>query len=513
MKRILPIFLCLCLLLAGCGDSGQAHIPTGDGLTWDEDYTGPVATSPKEEKSQQLTLAYYKDRSMNPYLCTDFTNRALFSLLYQSLFTVDRDYRIEPQLCKSYSVSKDMKTYTFYLERATFSDSYILTADDVVASLLAAKESSYYGGRFQHITEIFATDDGGVTIQLDTPYENLLVLLDIPIVKATQVAEDRPLGTGPYTLFWTTGGESLQKRKNWWCKAELAVTADTISLLEAESETHIRDNFEFYGLSLVCADPGSDKYADYRCDYELWDCENGIFLYLATCENSEVFSNDTVRQALTHAIDRNLLTESYYRGFARSATLPASPLSPYYQKSLADKYDYAPQTFAKAVKDAGLEGASITFLVNADDSLRVRVAREIGRMLTDCGLEVTMLEQRGSTYTETLKSWNYDIYLGQTKLSANMDLSAFFSTYGSLSWGGVDDTAAYNLCLQALENHGNYYTLHKSIMDNGLLCPVLFRSYAVYAVRGLLTDLTPTRDGVFYYSLGKVLAAPTQQTS
>ena len=512
MKRMLALLLILCLLLAGCGgNSEKPHIPTGDGLSWDEEYTGPAETQIREEEPQKLSLAYYKDRSMNPYLCADFTNRALFSLLYQSLFTVDRDYTIEPQLCRSYTVSEDMKRYTFYLEQATFSDGHRLTADDVVASLTAARESDYYGGRFQHITEIVKEADGGVTIQLDTAYENLFVLLDIPIVKADQVAADRPLGTGPYTLYWTAGGESLQKRDDWWCKAKVVATADTITLLEAESETHIRDQFEFNGLSLVCADPGSDKYADYRCDYELWDCENGIFLYLATSGNSEVFANDTIRQALTYAIDRDLLVKDYYRGFARSATLPASPLSPYYQPTLAEKYDYDALKFAKAVKEAGLEGSEIVFLVNADDTLRVRVAREIGRMLSDCGLEVTMQELHGNTYVEALKNRYFDIYLGQTKLSANMDLSAFFATYGELSWGGVNDVGAYALCMQALENHGNYYTLHKTVMDNGLLCPVLFRSYAVYAIRGLLTELTPARDNVFYYSLGKPLTGPGTQ--
>jgi hypothetical protein len=40
-------------------------------------------------------------------------------------------------------------------------------------------------------------------------------------------------------------------------------------------------------------------------------------------------------------------------------------------------------------------------------------------------------------------------------------------------------------------------------MDDGRLCPILFRSYAVYATRGLLTGLTPARDSVFYYSLGR----------
>ena len=509
MKRFFLLLLSVCLL-AGCGgNSAKPYTPTGDGLSWDEDYTGPVETHHREEEPQELSLAYYKDRPMNPYLCSDFTNRALFSLLYQSLFAVDRDYAIQPQLCKSYKVSEDAKSYTFYLEKATFSDGHLLTADDVVASLMAAKDSDYYGGRFLHVTEIVKETDGGVTLNLDTPYENLFVLLDIPIVKADEVEADRPLGTGPYTLYWTAGGESLHKRSDWWCKASVVATADTIALLEAESETQIRDQFEFNGLSLVCADPGSDKYADYRCDYELWDCENGIFLYLGTCSTSEVFSNDAVRQALTYAIHRDLLVDQYYRGFARSASLPASPLSPYYQPTLAEKYDYDPVAFLKAVKDAGLEGSEIVFLVNADDSLRVRVARRIGQMLSDCGLVVTMQELHGNAYVEALKSWNFDIYLGQTKLSANMDLSPFFATYGELSWGGVNDVGAYSLCLQALENHGNYYTLYKTVMDNGLLCPVLFRSYAVYAIRGLLTDLTPARDNVFYYSLGKPMTGPS----
>jgi hypothetical protein len=41
------------------------------------------------------------------------------------------------------------------------------------------------------------------------------------------------------------------------------------------------------------------------------------------------------------------------------------------------------------------------------------------------------------------------------------------------------------------------------VADDGRLCPILFRSYAVYAKRGLVSDLTPARDNVFFYHLGK----------
>ena len=503
MKRILCFFLC-CVLLAGCGNAADSYVPTGDGLTREEGYTGPTATRPQEDREQELTLTYYPDRSMNPYLCTDFTNRALFSLLYQSLFVVDRNYNVEPQLCKKFSMSQDMKSYTFYIEEsATFSDGTPLTIQDVVACLSAAEQSTVYSGRFLHVTGITLSEDGGVTLSLNTPCENLPLLLDIPIIKQSQLQEAIPLGTGPYILDATAVSACLRRRSDWWCRAEMVVTAPTVALMAAQSPTQIRDAFQFSDLSLVCADPGSDRYADYRCDYELWDCENGIFLYLACRESSDVFSIPEVRTALTYAIDRDSLVEDFYRGFARSATLPASPLSPYYSEALAAKYEYDAIKFAQVLQDKGLQGSTVTFLVNKDDSLRLRVARAIAQMLTDCGLVVQMSELSGSDYTYALRAWNFDLYLGQTKLSANMDLSAFFHSNGALSWGGVNDVAAYTLCQQALENYGNYYSLHKTVMDNGLLCPVLFRSYAVYATRGLLTGLTPSRDNVFYYSLGK----------
>lgn len=507
MKRALLILLALlCGLFSGCNQSHTAHVPTGDGLTWDDDYTGPVYTKPQENQEQALTLAYYPDGSLNPYLCTDFTNRALFSLLYQSLFVVDRDYNVEPMLCKRYAMSDDMKSYTFYIEEnVTFSDGAVLTAEDVVASLNAAKASNYYSGRFLHITQISLSQDGGVTVTLNTPCENLPLLLDIPIVQATQVGAEYPSGTGPYYLDKTTLNACLRRRTNWWCSADMVVTASTIALLEAESTTQIRDEFQFSDLGLVCADPGSDRYADYRCDYELWDCENGIFLYLACNEKSSLFSDPEVRAALTYAIDRDSLAENYYRGFARSATLPASPQSPFYSQPLADKYKYDGVTFHQVISDKGLQSRTVIFLVNRDDSLRVRVARQIGDMLESAGLTVEMKEVSTSDYKEALIYRSYDLYLGQTILSANMDLSAFLAGNGTLSYGSIDDVAAYTLNLQALENYGNYYTLHQTVMEQGILCPVLFRSYAVYATRGLLTGLTPSRDNIFYYSIGKTM--------
>ena len=505
MRRLIALLMCLCIsctVFSGCSNQ-DAYVPTGDALEYDDDYTGPTVPHTEDEESQNLYLTYYPNVSMNPYTCNDYTNRALFSLIYQGLFTVDREYNVSPMLCKSYRVSEDLRIYTFLLENATFSDGSPVTPQDVMDSLLAAKKSKIYGGRLLQMEEIKLSEDGGVTIRMAAPYENLPLLLDIPIMKSEELEAPNPKGTGPY-VFTSTGSKAfLQRRRNWWCDAKLAVTADTIPLTTAESINQIRDNFQFGQLDIVCADPGSDRYADYRCDYELWDCENGIFLYMIFSGYSKIFKNEQLRAAVTYAIDREMLTQEYYRGFAQAASLPASPSSPYYSQTLASRYTYNPEKFAQIVEDTYLEDKKVRILVNSDDSMRTRVGQAICKMLEAGGLEPELVALSGTTYQYTLNAWDFDIYLGQTILSPNMDLTQFFFAYGTLRQGTVGDAAAYTLSQQALENHGNYYTLHQEVMDRGLICPILFRSYAVYATRGLVSNLAPARDNVFYYDLGK----------
>jgi ethanolamine utilization microcompartment shell protein EutS len=161
--------------------------------------------------------------------------------------------------------------------------------------------------------------------------------------------------------------------------------------------------------------------------------------------------------------------------------------------------------FAQAVAEANLTDNNIILLVNRDDPMRVRIALAIGEMLEAAGLVVTIPELSGQDYINALKWEQYDLYLGQTKLSPNMDLTAFFSADGNLNCGGLDDPVLYALCMDALANIGNYYNLHQRVLEKGLLCPILFRSYAVYAARGLVTNLNPARDNLFCYSIGRTM--------
>lgn len=524
MKKFLALLLAAVMMgscFAGCGRKidNSGYVPTGDAILMEGQ--DPEDILSEEEESQELALAYYPERSLNPLFGSDYTNRVLMSLMYQGLFAVDNQKNVTPILCSGYKVSLNSQTWVFYLENnATFSDGTRVTSQDVVATYQKAMENDYYKNRFYHLHSVEALDDGGIAFYLDTPMGNLPLLLDVPIVKASDVEAVHPLGTGPYVFVESVSGASLQRVANWWCGSlKIPARDPSIELVEVSSIADVRDEFQFGKVSVVCTNPMSESFAEYRCDYELWEIESGYFMYIG-CDItwSDFFEDGTLRTFLTYAIDRATLAE-VYNGMVETVTLPCAPTEVYYSKTLAAGYEYDPLKFMDRLRSYRIptkkEGGTKTLrlLVNSDDSARVKIARSIAATLTDLGLPCTTMERSSTVYKNNLYNGDFDIYLGLTRLSANMDLTEFFRPYGEIgSRGGLANDTLYAMCLSALEDSGNYYNLYKKLAEDGRVIPVMFGYYAVYAQRGLMPDLNPSRDNVFYYSMGKTMDGIRMET-
>ena len=244
-------------------------------------------------------------------------------------------------------------------------------------------------------------------------------------------------------------------------------------------------------------------------------CIRDRFLYLG-CNvlYSDYFEDGTLRKVLTYAIDRDTIIDKYYHGHAQKTTLCTPPSSVHYSQSLASKYEFDSMKFIDAIsswtipKDEDNPDRKLRLLVNCDDSARLRTARYIADALTEFGIPTGTLEYGSTTkptYETVLRANTFDIYLGQTRLGPNMDLSEFFRLWGNLSWGGIPNDNILALCKESLANSGNYYNLMQLIADDGRIVPILFGTYSIYAERGLLPDLNPSRDNVFFYTMGKTM--------
>ena len=215
------------------------------------------------------------------------------------------------------------------------------------------------------------------------------------------------------------------------------------------------------------------------------------------------FANDSIRSSLTFAIDRLQLINSIYGGFAQASVLPCSPLSDLYDQRLAQDYSYAPSHFTAAVNNSGVltrsdyEDYVGYFLVCNEDPKRVDAAEKIAEMLREAGLNIVVSAKERKEYEKALESGNYDLYYGETRLTANFDLTAFFAQEGELSYGSIANSVLYALCVDSMANSGSFVELCSQIMQKGMLCPIAFKSYAVYVTRGMMGSITPAVDYLF----------------
>lgn len=505
LRKLAALLLSLALL-AGCA---PAEALPADDPSAPQDQSQPEAdpaAEPEEDPAAQtFTLPYEPDAGLDPYNCTSLSNRTVLSLVYEPLFSVDAEFHAVPYLVKSYAASGDGQTHTIMLRTdVTFSDGSPLRAADAAASIRSAQASTYYGQRLRHITAVTAASDSTLTITTDVPCGTLDLLLNIPVSK-----NGRSVGTGPYRL----SGSQLQ-RTDWWRVTEPPVTQERIRLTEISDAAQLRDSFEYGLIDLVCADPNAGVRAAYHADYELWSSNTTILQYVGFNLESPVFVYSSLRAAVTYIIDRETMVSDVAGGFASASVLPASPHSPLYDQKLADNYAYNPTAFEAALlaseirdmdgdgtldvyNETGFQPLTGTMIVCSNSEQRVSAAQAVVDALNAKGFDLTLKALEYNEYVYALRTGNFDLYYGEVRLSPDFDLSAFFAEGGSLSYGGIADSALELLCAQALENTGNAYDLHQKIMERGLLCPVLFKTYAIYAARGCVSELSPCLDGVF----------------
>lgn len=509
MKRIIALCLCLAALLCGCSVK-QYEAPASTTESALQEYEEIVVPTQEPEKEYTtFGLSYLPAYGLNPFLCNVTANRAIFSLMYEGLFTINEQFRAEPVLCESFRVSDDGRTYRFTLVDAKFSDGTPVTAADVEASIAAAKKSPMYKERLSHVVYYIPEDDKTLLVQLDTPYENLAMIMDIPVVKLGTEEDPLPVGSGPYV----SRSVKLVRNPYWWQEDFTVLDYDEIQLQVATKPNDLRDNFEFGGTNLVYFDPNSPAAVGFRCDYEVWEAPTTVMHYIGFNLYSGYFTNDALRAAVTYIVDRETLVNRAYGGYAVASELPCSPKSDLFDPQLAENYDYAPASFMEALSTSGVltseeyQNHAGIFLVCSEDSSRVAAASYICDVLKSYGLNLRMSIVDRDSYEDALEDGDFDLYYGETRLTANFDLSEFFKENGDLCYGSIDNDSLVDLSKESLENSGKYVELCSQVMKKAPICPVVFKSYSVYVTRGIISNMYPALDFVFHnYDFARDLA-------
>jgi peptide/nickel transport system substrate-binding protein len=160
--------------------------------------------------------------TLDPIATTNFTIRNAAYLMYDTLFALDADYQVQPQMARSANVSDDGLTYTITLrDGLKFHDGSPVTAADAVASIKRWGSVDGLGKiLFSKLTAIEASDDKTLVLTLTEPWGLVLDALgkissNVPVIMPAELAAQpasepitEPIGSGPYKLLhdeWVPG--------------------------------------------------------------------------------------------------------------------------------------------------------------------------------------------------------------------------------------------------------------------------------------------------------------------
>ena len=496
MRKWLIFAAALCLLLSGCGPTVQPE-PT------------PTPTAAPQPEAAEFALAWYPGVSLHPITGDNRTNLTLGGLLYEGLYALDGQFQPEPCLCTGGAASEDGLSWTFTLRSGvTFSDGSPLTAAEAAASLELARTSPLYAARLADITGV-AAGEGSVTLTLSRPNGALPALLDIPIVKETGGA---PLGTGPYVLTGEGEGAVLAARTGWWKGAQLPL--ETIPLRPIQEADDLIHAFDTRDVALVSTDLTGTNALGFSGSFDTVDYPTSTMLYVGFNLASGPCRDAGVRQALSRAFDRSSVATVLYARHAQAAALPISPASPLYPEELAEELEYAPQAAEALLEGAGWtrrdggwvsgrQTLALTLLAPADNPARTAAAEHLAAGLENLGLSLTLNLLPWTDYLAALERGDFDLYIGEVRLTADFDLTALLSPGGSLNYGGYADQEALQRLdsFRAASGQGRELSalrLCQRLAEEPPFAVLCFKNWSVLTQWSRIRGMTPTQANVFH---------------
>lgn len=442
MKKILPVFLCLVIIVAifaALRKNDEPTVPTAE-------ITGGTSLSPSyDEIKKEIKIGYFEEKSLNPYKTSSPLNRNLSTLVYDSLFVVEDDFTVLPLMAESYFYEDNKLSVDIY-DDMYFSDGSPITTTDVVYSFKLAKESSFYSQRLSNFNTAVKGEQSVIFTlkKSDIFSERNLVF---PIVKFGTGEKNYPTGSGRYKFKKTDGILYLKENENSTRGEEMATDSIRLTPISAdESELYLLQTGD---LTAFFDDLSDNSFTKINANMVRVPLNN--LVYLGFNSESKFLRDSAVKTAIELCTDKKTIADSAFDGYCRITDTVFNPDWKNESSDEAKESEFSVTKAAEVLEEAdyifayshnkyrskNFEFLKLKFIVNEENKGRVKAAEIIAKNLRSAGIEVNLQKLSFGEYEAAVKSGSFDLYLGEVALSPGMDLSCFFSGEGELS-GGID---------------------------------------------------------------------------
>lgn len=452
-------------------------------------------------------MAYDPSDSLNPYTMTSQLNRQLVPLLYDSLTRPDKTWRPENLLARE----------------ITQTDGQAVRREAARGRALLGRHPLGRQGR-----HLLVHDRGRLRLQLEADASERVgllsqqrrrrrlpalfrrrgfppALLSFPIVKEGTAGEDFPVGVSKYYVSGTwRQGVVLEQNPLYWQEAG---SIKKVLLVGVSDPGALGFSLRTGDVDLVYSDLSDPELSNLSAQSAPVSLNN--LVYIGINGSRGLLAEPAFRQALSLAVNRDELVQKAYVSRARATMYPLNP--DFYRMESIELS--APRDLTRAgelLDELGLRqkdddgwrlryGAPVTLrlLVNSENAARTAAAALIAEQLARLGIRVEVVSQSFSQYQSSLAGYNYDLYIGETRLMDNMDFSLLLNG-GALGYAAPYSEYLSDLARAYRATGTGVGTLCEAFSAQTPFIPLVFRQGAVSFERAFQAEILATEQDIFY---------------
>ncbi len=466
--------------------------------------------------------------------------------LYNGLAQIDNQLNVKPSIAKTWKISDDGKTYTFYLrsdvyfhDHELFSDGKgrKVIADDFVYSLnriINPRIASPGAWIFNNLSEngIASLNDTTLEIRLKSPFPAFIGLLTMQYcsVVPKEVVEyygndfrNHPIGTGPFQFKLWKENEKLVlvKNPNYFEKDSAdnplpyldAISIRFISDKQSEFLEFLKGNIDFIsGVSAANKDELITKSGNLNPSYaDKITMIHQPYLnteYLGFMIDSSKYSdknhpvlNKKVRQAINFGFDRSKMMKYLRNNIGTPAINGFIPLGlPSFSDSVF-YYNYSPDKVRNLLNEAGFpNGSGLTSITLTTTSDYLDLCEYIQQQLSEFGIVIKINVITGATFREMVANSKVEFFRGSW-IADYPDAENYMALFYGKNFSpvGPNYTHYSNPCFDLLykssfnvtddsERYEIYRQMDKLIMEDAVVVPLFYDQVILFVnkdIRGL----------------------------
>jgi ABC-type transport system substrate-binding protein len=373
--------------------------------------------------------------TLDPALIVDVTGGLIAAKLFNGLVRLDENLEVISDLAESWDISPDGTIYTFHLRKnARFSNNRRISAADVKYSFERVLDprgkspntwildkisgaKAFMQGESSEVSGLTILGPYIIRIILEKPFSPFLNLLTmaaayvVPKEEVKRWGEDfasHPVGSGPFYLKeWKHNNHLLLNRNDDYFGG-MAMASGLRYRIIPEDLTAITE-FELGNLDVISV-PASEYRRIVKTDAgnnRVASMEGINTYYLGFNCTRPPFDDIRARKAVSTAIDRKKILETFYEGRGRLAHGPIPDILRHWDAPVPP--DYNPAMARTLVDAAGLKGKKILLYITADPEV-VDIAEIIQSYLRDAGLSVRIKQLEWSSYKAAVNNGEADMF-------------------------------------------------------------------------------------------------------